>query len=646
MKHFIPSLLILLWGLFSTASAQETNVHGTISCDGVGVPNVLVSDGKKIVPTDANGKFAFYSDKTNGYLFYILPAGYMPLLTNTSTTEQRIFPKIWNAFKRDATMDELQNFRLMRENNDNHIMLFMADPQVANRSNRKDMDQYLKKYFPRMREEYDNAGMTPIYTTVLGDLTWDYYWYSNNYDHTLYKSNIINRHDQFPFRHFSVIGNHDNDGATKAGINSIDFAAAEAFRRHMAPTYYSFNIGKIHYIVLDNIVYLNTVTPGKKYNTGIAGDRDYQTAITDEQFEWLAKDLSYVSKDTPIMVCMHSPAWKLDITTKEALPYMTTNQTTIRLSQMFEGYKNVYFFSGHRHQQVVTEPGQYGGNDFSNIIEHTLGALGGNLWATGYLSGVVTCCDGTPGGWLAVYVNGDSVSWLQHNLDDSNNYQFRVSDGNCVKEFLANSEVHQSIRQQVAYKQDFSLLADNEILVNVFNYDSKWKVEMFEGDQPLQVKHVNYEDPYQILVYDIPSYNAGMFASGDAAVRSWHMFSAVASSATSDILVKVTDRFGNVFQRNVKRPLPMTREAMEQGGEIMIPVGMTEKASYPIAQVYSSGKGKICISSQEAGTAVIADSEGRCRTVKINPGNNQVDVPSHHIYIVRTGHNTTKLFVR
>ena len=47
MKHFIPSLLILLWGLFSTASAQETNVHGTISCDGVGVPNVLVSDGKK-----------------------------------------------------------------------------------------------------------------------------------------------------------------------------------------------------------------------------------------------------------------------------------------------------------------------------------------------------------------------------------------------------------------------------------------------------------------------------------------------------------------------------------------------------------------------------------------------------------------------
>lgn len=80
----------------------------------------------------------------------------------------------------------------------------------------------------------------------------------------------------FPCPVFNVIGNHDNDPKVVG-----DYFTELPFKQHIAPTYYSFNIGDVHYIVLDNDQYDN-------YNGGsrIGADRAARATPTRRNGRW------------------------------------------------------------------------------------------------------------------------------------------------------------------------------------------------------------------------------------------------------------------------------------------------------------------------------------------------------------------------
>ena len=66
---------------------------------------------------------------------------------------------------------------------------------------------------------------------------------------------------------YHTIGNHDND------MNAIgQFKAKNPFAVTIAPPYYSFNIGDVHYVVLDNIDCSKYVGGGSS-NRGQSGCR-------------------------------------------------------------------------------------------------------------------------------------------------------------------------------------------------------------------------------------------------------------------------------------------------------------------------------------------------------------------------------------
>jgi hypothetical protein len=48
----------------------------------------------------------------------------------------------------------------------------------------------------------------------------------------------------------------------------------------------------VHYVVLDNIIYLNE--PNGKVVDGLVGKRNYITRVSEEQRDWLKKDLALV----------------------------------------------------------------------------------------------------------------------------------------------------------------------------------------------------------------------------------------------------------------------------------------------------------------------------------------------------------------
>lgn len=85
-----------------------------------------------------------------------------------------------------------------------------------------------------------------MYALTLGDMTWDLYWYSNSYYFPQYLNTVNSQIKNLQI--FHTMGNHDNDFQTRS-----DYDAAVKYVDQICPTYYSFNIGKVHYVVMDDI---------------------------------------------------------------------------------------------------------------------------------------------------------------------------------------------------------------------------------------------------------------------------------------------------------------------------------------------------------------------------------------------------------
>lgn len=362
-------------------------------------------------------------------------------------------------------------------------------------------------------------------------------------------------------RHFCVTGNHDNNPSVLHS-DSTDFLASAPFRQAVGPNYYSYNIGKVHYVVLDDIIYENRPSKSGKYDKGVVGMRDYEAGLTDDQLAWLAKDLSYVDPGTPVFVSLHIPVW-VENGNFEVVPRQKYNNTSIRLCQALSKFKTVHIMSGHRHQCYNMLPEQ-----FPNIMEHSLEAVGGNLWASGAKTGHPTCADGTPGGYQVFTINGKNISWQLRTLEGTGNEQMRVIDGNTVKAFFNTNPTWQAIVKTYRGRQDFSTMPDNTVLVNVFNYDKAWKVRIFEDGRELPVKRIKCEDPCATMSYDIPMFKKkGSYGDGNATRANTHMFSAVASKPNGKITVKVTDRFGRTYTSVKQLPIACTIEALAPSGK-------------------------------------------------------------------------------
>ena len=242
-------LFILCLTLAAAASGQ--NVLGRITCNGIGMPNVMVSDGQVVTQTDENGDYEFTSTKHYPYVFYCLPRGYVPVLNN------HFNPQFWQALdSENVDKVERHDFRMTPEENDNYHIAIGADSHLADRTN--DLSQFRTGYLARLRAD-KKASDIPVYSMILGVLSWDAYWYARSYNLQSFYATC--KTYSYPVLLWPVIGNHDNDGATPPG-DDTDFLSAQPWRKTVSPTFYSFNLGRVHYVVLDDIYYRNEDTGG------------------------------------------------------------------------------------------------------------------------------------------------------------------------------------------------------------------------------------------------------------------------------------------------------------------------------------------------------------------------------------------------
>ena len=524
----VPSKVYEAGRMYSTeidyvpAVEVSGNICGTVSCGGTGVPGVLVSDGIDIVKTDANGNYSIQSDKKWNYVFVILPSGYEAPLDG-------VLPQIWKPLSKGADETEQVDFELVQSGNDDYTLFVLGDIHLARRTG--DLAQFEK--VAGDLGKYMKQAPGKVYVLTLGDMTWDMYWIANNYGFADYLQTVNSYFSGVPF--FHTMGNHDNEMEA-----SGDYAKCLKFTQNLSPDYYSFNLGKVHYIVLDNMDF-----------TGVeAGEENrskYAKNYTAEQLEWLKKDLSYVDKGTPVFVTSHEPlARPSGINWNETLNGKDADLDTF--IGIFDGY-NVRFLSGHTHNL-------FNRNWTSSFTEHNSGALCASWWWSGYITpGIHIAQDGAPGGFTIWTVNGTNCTHYYQAALQSRDYQFRAYDMNKVKETITEDlSSHSGYPKYYNHIQEYE---DNVILVNVWDYDDDWKVEISENGNPLQVSEVGVYDPLHIYAMTIPrlnKYNTTTFSTA-----KWrHFFKAKASAADTPVTVKVTDRYGNVFTEDMTRPKAFT----------------------------------------------------------------------------------------
>ena len=255
-----------------------TTVYGWVRCGDAPIADVVVSDGYEVVKTDKDGLYQMASQKKNPYVFVSIPSGY-------SVISDGVLPLFYVYLTKPAVTPERADFELFREEGQkNHTMLFFGDIHLANRTNdRKQFAEFVSDV-----NSYLSTASGPVYAMTLGDMTWDQYWYSNSYAFAQYLADVNGIKG---LSIFHTIGNHDHDMNAKG-----DWFTVVKYKKELCPNYYSFNVGNVHYISVDNILCTNASA-----STFDPDVRSYSAQVAPEVLDWLKKDLSFVDKSTHIV---------------------------------------------------------------------------------------------------------------------------------------------------------------------------------------------------------------------------------------------------------------------------------------------------------------------------------------------------------
>ncbi len=514
MRHSL--LGVFLCGVMGTATAGI--VSGIVTDDtGAPLSGVPVSDGIDIVLTGDDGRYSITTEKENGYVFVSVPSGYEPVKYQGNRQQ------FWHQLTSPTKHPENADFKLKSINDSAFVLLALADIQLAGRYG--DVRHFNKFLIPDINEtiaSYKGKGIDVIALT-LGDESFDKYWYKNGY--ALPESCADMEKIDCPI--YNVIGNHDHDPYI-AG----DHAAARTWRRLMGPNYYSFNRGGVHFVILDDVYYMNDGA-----YVGRVGRRNNEPYITPEQMDWLRKDLSLIKdRATPVVVAMHIPLFIRTLPGGKPQMRLKNGKEFVGVLARFE---NVRILSGHTHRNQSAEI------DGGRIKETTYGAVCGATWSWNDQckgSNRSLCTNGAPAGYGVWEINSGKMWGYYKSHGHAPDYQFRCYDLNEI--LIPNKK----------YAEEYCNKNDrNEILVNVWGYAPGWTVEMTENGNPLDVEQVLCQDPLYISINGIREAESGP-KSYKFPVKSAHMFKAVASRPDSKVTVRVTDEFGNVYIQDMERP--------------------------------------------------------------------------------------------
>ncbi len=473
MKYFYYNVLVTMLLLFLGSILCAENIKGTVFSGDKPLEGVVVTDGYTLVLTQKNGEFSFDVAPDARFVYLSVPSGYM------APVEEGVV-KFYIPLEENRHSYDFDLIRKRRSDID-HGFVVVADPQI-----------YASKEFSLLKEGVDDIKESieqfdiPFHGIAAGDLI--------SHDHTLYPQyNSIMSQAGIPF--FNVMGNHDMVVYGRSHETSFN-----SYEQMYGPHYYSFNVGNVHYIMLND-------------NFFIGRDYFYIGYLTENQLKWMERDLSYVPEGSTVVVTIHIPS-TLSMNDRKSFSYEKAGVTMSNhkaLHTLLDSYK-AHIISGHTHtnHNVLIK---------DNLYEHVTAALSGAWWQGGL------CTDGTPKGYGVYIVKGDSLEWYYKSTGIPSDHQMRV----------------------YTEKDDASF--KGYVVANVWNWDPSWRVELYEDGLFSSV--MERFETYDPLARDIYSDKEKLEHKWIWPSLSDKFFRAAPKSMDSQLEVVATDRFGHQYRETL-----------------------------------------------------------------------------------------------
>ena len=543
-------------GTSSGGGSKPATIVGTVTGNGSPLQGVVVSDGLNCVTTDASGRYALPSDLTNtDYVFVSTPPGWAA--PYDKTTGQSVFWK----FLKDCTKgtDGRYDIAFALEkiaNPERYTVFIFADPQPRRNSTSSGgsvpTDRYAYKSLDCCEDMYDDmkdlaATMKdrPVYGIALGDIVHQDLSLLAEYKAGMARTGI---------RTYNVIGNHDQEHISCDVMQ--DDRAHKAFEAEMGPVNYSFNLGNIHYVVVDNMVAPAAGSKDEKGNPKYTDE--CSTGITDAIWEWLKADLALVPTDKTIMICGHSPMFRMidNDATSHALVIKDRSGTHLAdLKNLLSKYSKSYAWAGHTH----TTFNYVDKNDDRVVETHTLTRVTGALWSNDYQGS-----NGTPRGYVVLEYDNGTVTWkfkpivYQRGTYQSSNvpsYQYRDWTYSGGRARMKDTEVELSDSYQMQLYAP-GVYGDRYIYANIFMWDEKWGTPIFTTNGvPNPMDRVTDKDRrfsysnWELNSFYYKTRGLGVFEKeyNNGKNNCASIFCAFVNEEHGTGTVSVRDRFGNEY---------------------------------------------------------------------------------------------------
>ncbi len=492
-----------------------------------GIAGVLVSNGRDVVKTDADGRYTLPLED-GSVIFVIKPSGYaVPVDADMLPRFYYIHqpagaPQNLNLRYRgiDPTgpLPDSLDFPLRKVDEPQKFdVIVFTDPQP---------ESQVEVNF--IRDDVVNVliGAKAAFGMTTGDIMFD--------DLSLYpRLNRIIGQIGLPW--YNIGGNHDLNYEAPGAKYS-----RETFKRTYGPNYYAFEYGGALFLMLDNVNYLG-FDAGKPRGGG-----KFEGRFDQRQLTFIANVLKEFPADKLVVACMHIPLQNY----LDGADPATNTVNRADFLKLLAGRPNTLSLSGHTH---TTEHHYFGAGDGfagpSPHHHHVMTAVSGSWWSGPYDHrgiAVADSRDGSPNGFHILSIDGRSVTTRFQPANEPHARQMRI---------VLDAEFHRDRRELYSEFRMGELLGSpipqdsafaTNVVVNFFDGGPRTSVEYRVGERAaVTMQRVARPDPFVEEV----------FARNEATKKPWvkaepssHIWSARLpgdlEAGTHCIAVRVVDEYG------------------------------------------------------------------------------------------------------